>query len=692
LVATTSTALGEVRTERSDDAALDRIALAFAATLDLPELLDRIVDASLEACDAKRASLLLLSGDHLVPTMAVGVQHNEEEFQTFRAMPPIRIGPMERAVLDYGRAVGIPDARGSELVPPLWTEMFDLRRIGIVPLMSSGDPEGLMVVDWPDVGEFTDIELRRLETVAAYAGLAVRNARLYERERRSAALQAALAKAAGELGGHLEPRLIARRLVPAYVDLLQARVCVIALFDAARQQFATVASKGVRNFPEPVPLAALPVHIVERFTAEWDRQKPTVWMHDETLALFLGTEDARVSSFLILPLVVEGSARGVVLLGFDDGTALDAGECEAAEALAALAAAALEREELVDRLNRQVHQLDALHRLSGALTGRADRVSLVTALNQLLDAQDVEVVDVVCTDRRLARYLATDDGEGEKHATTTCTSAIPMRLGGRRVGELRLRARPAPEATNTAEAFEPSVRAFLESLANGLAEIINRGALRSQVENVARERAVAAERDRMANDLHDTAGQMFVAIGLLARREVESHGRETPWADRARRLAELADRGKWETDQAVRALAFLPAERRGLVPALRALGRSFASDSGIDVVVNVEGKVRRLPPRIERALYRVANEAFTNAWRHARCLIIRAQLTFTDDEVEMVIFDDGIGLDMRHPQTGIHMGMASMRRSMSDVGGSLRVRPAKPRGLQMEVKVRTDRR
>ena len=155
-------------------------------------------------------------------------------------------------------------------------------------------------------------------------------------------------------------------------------------------------------------------------------------------------------------------------------------------------------------------------------------------------------------------------------------------------------------------------------------------------------------------------------------------------------LRSALDTGEWRPGD------LLPPERQlagrygcSLITVRRALGELAR-----------EGRLERtrgrgttvLPPRIERALYRVANEAFTNAWRHARCLIIRAQLTFTDDEVQMVIFDDGIGLDMRHPQTGIHMGMASMRRSMSDVGGSLRVRPAKPRGLQMEVKVRTDKR
>src|SRR5205823_13565280 len=98
------------------------------------------------------------------------------------------------------------------------------------------------------------------------------------------------------------------------------------------------------------------------------------------------------------------------------------------------------------------------------------------------------------------------------------------------------------------------------------------------------------ERHRIASDLHDTVGQQFVAIGLLAQRMREHLPSNSPWADRVQRLADLASRGKWEVDQAVRALAFVPAARRGLCPSLKALVRSFEADSGITMFLDVAGK------------------------------------------------------------------------------------------------------
>ena len=664
-----------------DGHALGRIALALTSTLDLQEVLERIVSVALETSRARRASLLVLEGDRLVPRVAIGAQPNEPEFERFQAMEPIVVGPAEQALLDAGRGVGIPDARGTDLVPSAWTREFELRRMGLVPLMTNGEPSGLMVVDWAAPAPFTDDELGRLEAVAAFAGLAVGNARLFESERRAAALQATLARAAAELGRPLEPRAITRRVVPAFVNLLGARACAIVLLDPRRQRFTAVASRGLPRLREPVELTDVPPGLITLLTKRWTGSRATVELVDSELTAFLAAP-AGVDRFLFLPLKADGHTAGVVVLGFEASKTLDADERGAAEALVSMAAAALEREAHVARLNRQVRQLDALHRLGGALSDRAEYSVLVSGLNKLLAHQGVEVVRISFRNRRLARYVAAEEPAPRKSAdagdaTSDELVSIPMYLGRKQVGELLVRGASVGSAD----------RLFLESIAAGLADLVNRGEQRAGAEATKRERAVVAERDRLAADIHDTAGQMFVAIGLLARRYAEQHSPDTDWTARAKRIAGFADRGKWETDQAVRALAFLPAAHKGLVPALRALAGSFSEDSGIDVIVDTVGTPARVQPRIERALFRVAHEVYTNAWRHARCQVIHTTVVFTPHEVALLINDDGIGLAQRHPQTGVHMGMASMRHTLDEVSGQLRVRNARPRGLLTEARV-----
>ena len=95
----------------------------------------------------------------------------------------------------------------------------------------------------------------------------------------------------------------------------------------------------------------------------------------------------------------------------------------------------------------------------------------------------------------------------------------------------------------------------------------------------------------------------------------------------------------------------------------------------------------RLAPRVEQAIYRVAHEALINAWRHARCGVVRAELRFERDGVTLRVQDDGVGLQLRHPDQGVHMGIDGMRRAMTEVDGSLRVRTARPRGVVVEARV-----
>jgi two-component system NarL family sensor kinase len=233
---------------------------------------------------------------------------------------------------------------------------------------------------------------------------------------------------------------------------------------------------------------------------------------------------------------------------------------------------------------------------------------------------------------------------------------------------------------------------FIEALASGVAEVASRGALRSEVEDAERERVVAAERARIAADLHDTAGQLFVAIKLLSEQQAEQIPSDSPWAARLQRFAELAGRGKWEIDQVIRALEFFPAARRGLAPAIKSLAHTFELDSGIDISVSVEGAPARLTPQVERALYRIAHEGLANAWRHARCAQVVINLVFAKDEVALTVADDGIGLSQTLKEEGPRAGVANMRKSVEQVGGSFRIRAAKPRGVRIEARVKREKR
>src|SRR3989475_7807736 len=97
----------------------------------------------------------------------------------------------------------------------------------------------------------------------------------------------------------------------------------------------------------------------------------------------------------------------------------------------------------------------------------------------------------------------------------------------------------------------------------------------------------------------------------------------------------------------------------GLVPSLEPLLDAFADHPQIGVGLTSDGLPDRLPAELETALYRITQEALTNAARHARAERVRVALTAIGGELRLEIEDDGVGLAVRNggkPPTGTGPG------------------------------------
>lgn len=665
---------------------LEQVVAALNAPLELKEVLRLLGDIALEASDAERFSLFLLDGRQLVPAVAIGPRHDERLWQAFCSMGPIDLEPSQWSAIAGSGGVAIHDARGSDLIPADWVAQFSLRTLVLVPLRARGELRGLMALDWSDVREVPDRTVAVLETLASYVAVAVKTAIPLDAVERRAQLQETLAHAAKVLASPLPPSEIVDHLSSAYMQLLDPAVCGVALVDADQATMTTVASP---NRPElkPIALSEIPDHLLQLLGDTWAEDKRPIALGDDPwLSELLDGDEAGATSYVALPLLCDGHTRGGVLLGFAGDAGLDSEAKAAAQSLAAIGTAALERHELLTRLDRQVDRLDVLYHASRTLADGADAAALVAKLTEALASHGIEVSGLTFRDRRLKRFFGgappTDEEReawrnDEPSAVLADGSlAVPMRIGPRLVGALRVR--PAD--------LDAEQVSFLEALAGELAEVAMRRALRSEVEEAARERAVTAERERFAADLHDTAGQVFVAMNLLARALAESVPPDTSWATDAARLAELADQGNGAIDDAVRALAFFPVARRGLVPSLRALAASIGNDSGLDIAVDVHGRARRLPANVQRAFYRVAHEAITNAWRHANCATVRVELEMTSRQARLRVTDNGVGLSAE-PQPGLHIGLTSMRRAVDEIAGVLEIGDADPHGTMVEAAV-----
>jgi DNA-binding NarL/FixJ family response regulator/two-component sensor histidine kinase len=167
--------------------------------------------------------------------------------------------------------------------------------------------------------------------------------------------------------------------------------------------------------------------------------------------------------------------------------------------------------------------------------------------------------------------------------------------------------------------------------------------------------AVAAERLRLARELHDTIVQSLVALGgQLARVEAtlppDTAGPVRQELIRAREMAAL---GLEEARRAIRGLRPAPLEGRDLAGALSAELARIAGGAGLRYDFSVSGPVVSLPAALEEGLLRIAQEALTNVRRHATATRVGVTLRFDPRGlVSLTVEDDGQGFNRRSPAAG----------------------------------------
>jgi two-component system, NarL family, sensor histidine kinase UhpB len=192
-----------------------------------------------------------------------------------------------------------------------------------------------------------------------------------------------------------------------------------------------------------------------------------------------------------------------------------------------------------------------------------------------------------------------------------------------------------------------------------------------------------AERLRIAQELHDQVGQELTAV-LLGLARVQS-GLASPLREDVGDVQE-AVRSSLEDVRRI-ALELRPEalDDLGLVSALAVLGERFAQRSGLAVSQDIDERLPALDPDAELVIYRVAQEALTNAARHSGSERASLSLGWQDEALVMTVADDGRGLptDAR-PGTGIR----GMRERAALIGALLEVGSgADGRGCMVELRV-----
>jgi two-component system NarL family sensor kinase len=205
---------------------------------------------------------------------------------------------------------------------------------------------------------------------------------------------------------------------------------------------------------------------------------------------------------------------------------------------------------------------------------------------------------------------------------------------------------------------------LLTTIADQLGIAVERARLAETGTQLARMR----ERAELARDLHDTFAQDLTAITLQLETALQSlDGQQA-----ARQVTSALDVARSSVARArrsVEALRSSPETGNPLDAALAELARTFTSQSGVPVQLRVDAAGAH--PAVERVAYRIAQEALTNARRHARAKNVTLEVRRLRGRLVLTVRDDGKGLRQR--KNG-GMGIAGMQERAQSIGGTLRVR------------------
>ncbi|MDQ0907509.1 signal transduction histidine kinase [Streptomyces canus] len=214
-------------------------------------------------------------------------------------------------------------------------------------------------------------------------------------------------------------------------------------------------------------------------------------------------------------------------------------------------------------------------------------------------------------------------------------------------------------------------------------------ALHAQLLVQAREAGVSDERRRLAAEIHDTLAQgltgIIAQLQVVANRPDEVQARE-----HVLRAMDLARHSLGEARHSVHNLAPVALEHDGLPQALRNTVADWGERTGIRAEFTVAGTTEQLHDEVSATLLRIAQEALSNASRHARAGRLGVTLTFLGSEVILDIRDDGAGFDPlalpARSRTG-GFGLDGMRARAERIAGSLTVESEPGHGTALSARV-----
>lgn len=226
------------------------------------------------------------------------------------------------------------------------------------------------------------------------------------------------------------------------------------------------------------------------------------------------------------------------------------------------------------------------------------------------------------------------------------------------------------------------------------------------------ELAATAERGRIAREIHDGIAQLTYMLSLnaetcatqahrIAEASEEDAELITPLANRLDKLVTVSKQALWETRNYMFSMKPMMSGNTTLNQMLTSQVKEFETISDLPVQLQIEGEETITPgdrkrsnryARIGAAVFRIVQEALTNAYKHAGATQLQVHLHYQANAVEVAIYDNGNGYTQAEHEEGSQRlysgrGIHGMRERAEELGGTMVIAPVSTGGTQVKVHI-----
>ncbi|MHC4581538.1 MAG: sensor histidine kinase, partial [Planctomycetota bacterium] len=198
------------------------------------------------------------------------------------------------------------------------------------------------------------------------------------------------------------------------------------------------------------------------------------------------------------------------------------------------------------------------------------------------------------------------------------------------------------------------------------------------------------EQRRIGRELHDSIGQQFTGIAFMMKvlEQKLTNGKLTDEATDAAEIKGLVNQAMDQTRGLAKGLHPIDLDAGSLVAALQELAATTEKMFGVRCTLADDGPVEIDDAEVATHLYRITQEAITNAIKHGKAKNIRIELVCMANDAVLTVVNDGLAFPEELEARGTGMGLQIMNHRADIIGASLDVRKAPKEGTIVACKFR----